>query len=318
MKHPVKSSETESVFWHIIRCPSCKNTLTRTRTYVRCRHCHTRYYYRQGILRLYAQSRISKEVKKQKKHFNWYADSKKQSYDAYEMTPFWTNVDRDTFDRWLPIVPPGALVLDVGCAQGRSALPFIRRGMHVIGYDISNALVEIAQKRSLSYSHTKKSPYFFVGDASNFSFSDASFDVVVLHGVLHHLPNPASVCKEIARVLKPGGIFFGLENNTTPVRCVFDVLQRLVPQWREEAGEVPLISKYMFTCWFCGTGMSFVCRTRVFVPPHVINVFPSNIAHWILQATDMVCIRLPIIRSWGGLIEIIGKKNREYGISNEL
>lgn len=220
----------------------------------------------------------------------------------------WTGVDTDTFDHWLSLVPPNALVLDVGCAQGRSAFPFIHHGIRLIGFDISDELIRIAQKCSTSYMHPKTSPYFFVGDASDFSFSDASFDAVVLHGVLHHLSNPGHVCCEIARVLKPGGIFFGFENNKTPIRWIFDQLQQLMPQWHEETGEEPLISKDMLTRWFDGTGMSITTRTRVFVPPHVVNLFSPGAAHHLLKTTDMICMHIPIIRSWGGLIEIIGIK----------
>ncbi len=36
---------------------------------------------------------------------------------------------------------------------------------------------------------------------------DASFDLVVCFGVLHHIPNVSHVIKEISRVLKPGGRF---------------------------------------------------------------------------------------------------------------
>ena len=305
----VKPVKTDAIFSNIVRCPSCQGTLLFSRTYARCHRCHTRYAIKGGILYLYEPTRVSQEVKKQENHSNWYAHNEKQSYDEYEHTPFWKSVDADTFDRWIPMVSSKALVLDVGCAQGRSAFPFVRHGIRVIGYDISDKLIAIAQKRSAPYKRFVTSPYFFVGDASNFSFSDASFDVVVLHGVLHHLPNPSHVCKEIARVLKPDGLFLGLENNKTPVRWVFDLLQRLTPQWREEAGEEPLISEYMLARWFEGTGMSFSIQTRVFVPPHIINLLSSDIAHWILHTTDTACSRIPIVRSFGGLIEIIGKKN---------
>jgi len=300
--------QTEEVFWRIVRCPKCKHPLTRAPTRVICSRCKMRYFLTGGILHLAKSKHLSREVKDQEAHFDAYAHNGKQSYDEYEKTAFWTGVDRDTFTHWLSLTPAGSVVLDVGCAQGRSAYPFIRRGVRVVGYDVSLKCVEKAKDRCQPDARMTHVPYFFVGDASNFCFCDASFDVVVLHGVLHHLPRPAHICKEIARVLKPGGLFLGLENNKTPLRFLFDVLQNIMPQWDEKAGEEPLISRQMITRWFDGTGVSLETRTRVFVQPHTINVFPLRIAHWILEVTDRVFAHIPIVRSCGGLIEIIGRK----------
>lgn len=43
------------------------------------------------------------------------------------------------------------------------------------------------------------------GDAHDLPFRDASVDGVFIHRVLEHVPDPARVAAEIARVLKPGG-----------------------------------------------------------------------------------------------------------------
>ena len=49
---------------------------------------------------------------------------------------------------------------------------------------------------------------------------DSSFDYVLIYGVLHHLPDAGFACREVARTLKPGGIYFGLENNETIFRKI--------------------------------------------------------------------------------------------------
>lgn len=42
-------------------------------------------------------------------------------------------------------------------------------------------------------------------DAAELPFPDRSFDLVVGHAVLHHMPDPAAVLAELRRVLRPGG-----------------------------------------------------------------------------------------------------------------
>jgi len=47
-------------------------------------------------------------------------------------------------------------------------------------------------------------------DAAKMSFSDSSFDIVFSRAVFEHLENPADVLREIARVIRPGGVFYCL------------------------------------------------------------------------------------------------------------
>jgi SAM-dependent methyltransferase len=46
-----------------------------------------------------------------------------------------------------------------------------------------------------------------VADAEQIPYDDATFDVVVGHAVLHHIPNLDAAFREVLRVLKPGGRF---------------------------------------------------------------------------------------------------------------
>jgi len=45
-------------------------------------------------------------------------------------------------------------------------------------------------------------------NAEQMSFPDNSFDVIFSHAVFEHVSNPAGVLKEVARVLRPGGVFY--------------------------------------------------------------------------------------------------------------
>ncbi len=170
----------------------------------------------------------------QQEHFDWYADNPRQTYSQYEQLSFWQALDAITFERWRRQIRPGSRVLDIGCAQGRSTFKLLDPHIDVVGLDISKSLVRQALERAAPRARVT----FLVADATALPFDDESFDYVLTYGVLHHLPDPASVCRDISRVLKRGGTFFTSENNRTVFRSVFELLQRFRPQWYEEAGGV--------------------------------------------------------------------------------
>ena len=158
----------------------------------------------------------------------------RSSYCDYETTPFWTAADRAAFGRWREQIEPGAWLLDIGCANGRSAFRLIESGVTVVGFDISKKMVRHAIERAKRESRQRVTT-FLVADGNAPPFVQSSFDYALTYGVLHHLPNPAVACRQIQRILKPGGTYFGSENNKSIFRGIFDLLMRFVPLWTEEA-----------------------------------------------------------------------------------
>ncbi|MBF0171505.1 MAG: methyltransferase domain-containing protein [Nitrospinae bacterium] len=244
------------------------------------------------------------EKKLQQSHFDWYANNETQTWDAYERLPFWQAVDAMTFEGWRPKVAPGSRFLEVGCAQGRSLFNFMDLPITAVGFDISKSMIRTALDRYKSGDYTARGT-FFVGDAGAFPFRNETFESVMLHGVLHHLPDPAASCGEIARLLKPGGRYFGFENNTSALRALFDLLQRLNPLWYEEAGEHPLISGDDFRTWLAPAGLVIEeMRTSVYLPPHLLNMFSATTARSFLTGTDRLMGALPFMKNNGGLIVV--------------
>ncbi|MDQ5857691.1 MAG: methyltransferase domain-containing protein [Acidobacteriota bacterium] len=246
-------------------------------------------------------------VRRQQEHFDWYADNPTQTYSAYEETPFWKAADAMAFGGWRREVVPGARLLDVACAQGRSTFQWMDLDIDVIGFDISKALVRQALDRYRKRPARARAA-FFVADATRFPLVSGSVDYVVAYGVLHHLPDPAATSLEIARVLREGGVFFGSENNETVFRRLFDVLQKIRPLWTEEAGEHALISEEELRRWLEPAGFDLSIRTSVFVPPHLANLLSPGMAEKLLRATDRAAWVFPGLRRQGGLILVRGKK----------
>jgi ubiquinone/menaquinone biosynthesis C-methylase UbiE len=238
---------------------------------------------------------------KQRRHFDWFASDETMNYDRYQRSRFWRAVDAATFGRWVGRVHAEAWVLDVGCANGRSAWPFAETGATIVGCDISRRLIAQAaahaKRRGLHATTT-----FVVADADRLPFAAEAFDFAVTYGALHHLPDPARTSRDIQRVVKVGGVHFGSENNKSAFRRLFDLLMKVKPLWIEEAGEEPLISAAMLREWLAGAPASLDVATHVFVPPHLIDVLPAGWGARLLNVTDAIGSRLPFLRDNGGLI----------------
>lgn len=97
----------------------------------------------------------------------------------------------------------GAKVLDVGCGPGLWTRELARRGCDVASIDLTDAAVELT-KTSLKLFGLQAD--IRQGDAEKLPFADRSFDGVVSHGVIHHTPDTAGCVREMARVLRPGGV----------------------------------------------------------------------------------------------------------------
>jgi ubiquinone/menaquinone biosynthesis C-methylase UbiE/uncharacterized protein YbaR (Trm112 family) len=247
------------------------------------------------------------EVRRQQEHFDWYADNEEQTYDAYEATPFWRAADRIALSRWRRLVRPGGKLLDIACAQGRSTLPWMDLDLDILAFDISKRLVRRARERARQAGGRARAE-FCVADGSRLPFVSARFDTVVTYGVLHHLPDPAEACREIARVLKPGGNYFASENNRTAFRGAFDTLMRIWPLWHEEAGAEPLISEEDLRRWLEPQGFRVEARSSVFLPPHLVNLLGRGAGAAFLGLTDRIGRAIPWLRRQGGLILVTAVK----------
>ena len=97
--------------------------------------------------------------------------------------------------RWLQ---PGARLLDLGCGPRDQAAPAAHYGASYVGIDYSSERADL------------------LADGHAIPFRDGTFDVVLSYAVLEHLYHPFVAVQEVARVLRPGGVFVGTVSQGEP------------------------------------------------------------------------------------------------------
>jgi len=116
-----------------------------------------------------------------------------------------------TIIRWLA-PQPGEQILDIGCGDGYYDWLIAKSGAKVVGIDIHEKHLPIAQKFYCS-----EFTDFFYMDAGEMNFPGTYFDKVISLCVIEHLADDERVMQNISRVLKPGGHFvFSADSLSNP------------------------------------------------------------------------------------------------------
>jgi ubiquinone/menaquinone biosynthesis C-methylase UbiE len=106
----------------------------------------------------------------------------------------------------LDSLEPGQRLLDVGCGPGTITIDLAARVApgEVVGIDAEAEVIAQAQDRCRTTDGAR--PTFATGNVHALDFADGSFDVAHAHQVLQHLNDPVAALREMARVLRPGGV----------------------------------------------------------------------------------------------------------------
>lgn len=164
-------------------------------------------------------------------------------------------------------------VLDIGAGRGIAAYAFAKKGFQASALepDPSNdvgagAIKYLSQQHGLNMDVVETF-------GESLPFPDAHFDVVYARQVLHHANDLAQFCKEVYRVLKPGGLFIAVREHVLSQESDLDAFLAKHPLHSLYGGEHAYTLSFYLQCI---TGAGF--RMREVLNPYatVINFAPTS------------------------------------------
>ena len=116
----------------------------------------------------------------------------------------------------------GKTVLDVGCGGGILTESMAALGAHVTGIDLGDKALQVARLHLLESGQQVDYRKIAVEDLA--SEQPAHFDVVTCLEMLEHVPDPASIVRACAQLVKPGGHVFFSTLNRNPKSYLLAVI----------------------------------------------------------------------------------------------
>src|ERR1700736_327759 len=116
----------------------------------------------------------------------------------------------------------GKPVLDVGCGGGILSESMARAGARVLGIDLSQAVLDVAELHALQ----GKGPgeYRAIAAEDLAQERPAAFDLVTCMEMLEHVPDPAASIKALAALVKPGGDVIVSTINRNPTAFAVEIV----------------------------------------------------------------------------------------------
>jgi 2-polyprenyl-6-hydroxyphenyl methylase/3-demethylubiquinone-9 3-methyltransferase len=117
---------------------------------------------------------------------------------------------------------PGKKAVDIGCGGGILTEGLAQRGAHAMGIDMGEAPLAVARLHGMETGVDIEYRQITVEDLAK--EQAGQFDVVTCLEMLEHVPDPASVVKACAQLLKPGGHLFLSTINRNPKAYLFAIV----------------------------------------------------------------------------------------------
>ena len=159
-----------------------------------------------------------------------------------------------SLDRLVELMAPDPTwaLLDIATAAGHTAFAFSPHVATVVASDLVDEMLDVARAQADERGCDNVS--FERADAENLPFDDCSFDAVTCRIAPHHFNDPGRFVGEVARVLRPGGLF-GLVDN-----MVDDEAEHFVNDWerKRDPSHVKALSVERWTAMIEQAGLAVV------------------------------------------------------------
>jgi ubiquinone/menaquinone biosynthesis C-methylase UbiE len=157
-------------------------------------------------------------------------------HELFSTNPY--RIHRWMFDQFT--LPEQCTLLELGCGPAKlwqENLERVPAGWRATLTDFSPGMVAAARQSLAGQDQFQ----FDIVDAQSIPYPNESFDAVMAHYMLYHVPDRPKAFAEIARVLKPGGRFFAVTLGEKHILEIFEIMREFDPTWSKGHSENPFI-----------------------------------------------------------------------------
>jgi len=119
------------------------------------------------------------------------------------------SVNTDFVNRLIRLGADQGHFLDIG--TGPAQIPILlaqkQPQIKITAIDLSAEMLKVAE-REVQSAALGQQIVLQMGDAKKLPFADNHFDGIFSNSIIHHIPKPIQVMREVKRVLKPNGLIF--------------------------------------------------------------------------------------------------------------
>jgi ubiquinone/menaquinone biosynthesis C-methylase UbiE len=116
--------------------------------------------------------------------------------------------DRLFAERAAQLAPPGAEIIDIGCGNGKIPLAIaglVPSGTPIYAVEMSASMLAVAARNRARSGAGPAHFHLIAGDAKRLPFRNASMRLVVSNSLVHHIPEPRDMFREVGRLAGPRG-----------------------------------------------------------------------------------------------------------------